>query len=259
MRFIWEVPNSLGSMIAALSVITLIFAIFFFVIFKVIHRRIPLIIYCASVVLIYASYLMCLDVVLYVSLAIFTVNIILTFFTNLGDLRKFLANPFEVKQAKNAGFKVEKIFDRDALYTEVEKAVLSFSKQQIGAIITFEKGTSLNDIMKNGVPIMAPVSAELLETIFYPGTRLHDGAVVIHGNEIVAASVFFTPTTKAFAGKYGSRHRAAIGISEISDAVTVVVSEETGRISFAVNGTLEPVDQTNFLRVLDNLLNDTKL
>ena len=102
----------------------------------------------------------------------------------------------------------------------------------------------------------APVSQELLLTIFYEGTRLHDGAVVIHGNEIVAASVFFTPTTKPFAGKYGSRHRAAIGISEISDAVTVVVSEETGRISFAVNGSLESVDQTIFLRVFENYMND---
>ena len=81
-------------------------------------------------------------------------------------------------------------------------------------------------------------------------------AVVIHGNEIVAASVFFTPTTKPFAGKYGSRHRAAIGISEVSDAITVVVSEETGRISFAVNGDLEAVNQTNFLRVFENYMAD---
>ena len=91
-------------------------------------------------------------------------------------------------------------------------------------------------------------------TIFYPGTRLHDGAVVIHGNEIVAASVFYTPTTKPFAGKYGSRHRAALGISEISDSVTVVVSEETGRISFAVDGQLDAVDQESFLRVFENYM-----
>ena len=143
------------------------------------------------------------------------------------------------------------------MYQQIESAVISLSKTKTGAIITFERNTSLADMLKNGVTIKAPVSAELLQTIFYPGTRLHDGAVVIHGNEIVAASVFFTPTTQAFAGKYGSRHRAAIGISEISDSVTVVVSEETGRISFAVNGTLESVDQTNFLRVFENLMDDT--
>ena len=118
------------------------------------------------------------------------------------------------------------------------------------------KAHERKDIIKNGVPVNAPLSPELLQTIFYEGTRLHDGAVVIHGNEIVAASVFFTPTTKPFAGKYGSRHRAAIGVSEVSDAVTVVVSEETGRISFAVNGDLEAVNQTNFRRVFETYMSD---
>ena len=186
-----------------------------------------------------------------------TLGLILSLFINLGDLRKFIANPFQVKQAKTTSFKVEKIFDKADMYKKVEAAVISLSKSRTGAIITFEKNTSLADLMKNGVAVKAPVTTELLQTIFYPGTRLHDGAVVIHGNEIVAASVFYTPTTKAFAGKYGSRHRAALGISEISDAVTVVVSEETGRISFAVNGTLETVDQTNFLRVFENLMDDS--
>ena len=184
---------------------------------------------------------------------------VVALFVNLGDVRKFLANPFKVTQAKTTAFKIEKIFDRDAFNKAIETAVITLSKKKVGAIITFEKNTSLADIIKNGVEIKAPVTAELLETIFYPGTRLHDGAVVIHGNEIIAASVFFTPTTKAFAGKYGSRHRAAIGISEISDAVTVVVSEETGKISFAANGSLQSVDQANFLRVFENLLNDTNV
>ena len=149
---------------------------------------------------------------------------------------------------------MEKIYNREILYKTVETAVISLSKSRTGAIITFEKNNSLADVIKNGVAIKAPVSAELLMTIFYPGTRLHDGAVVIHGNEIVAASVFYTPTTKPFAGKYGSRHRAALGISEISDSVTVVVSEETGRISFAVNGQLDAVDQESFLRVFENYM-----
>ena len=111
--------------------------------------------------------------------------------------------------------------------------------------------------MKNGVPVHAPLSAELLLTIFYPGTRLHDGAVVVHGNEIVAASVFFTPSTAPFAGKYGSRHRAAIGVSEVSDAVTIVVSEETGRISIAANGELQMVDQSKFLMTFETYMADS--
>ena len=76
---------------------------------------------------------------------------------------------------------------------------------------------------------------------------------------LIAASVFFTPSTKAYAGKYGSRHRAAIGISEISDAVTIVVSEETGRISIAVNGQIETVSGENFRRVFENYMMDSKI
>ena len=151
---------------------------------------------------------------------------------------------------------IEKIYDRKALYKTIETAVIELSNNKVGALITFEKNTSLKEVIRNGVPVHAPVSVDLLLTIFYNGTRLHDGAVVIHGNEIVSAAVFFTPTTEPFAGKYGSRHRAAIGISEISDAITVVVSEETGRISFAVNGGLETVEQSNFLRVFENYMDD---
>ncbi|MCX5775869.1 MAG: DNA integrity scanning protein DisA nucleotide-binding domain protein [Firmicutes bacterium] len=123
--------------------------------------------------------------------------------------------------------------------------------------MTFERKMPLNDMIKNGVTINAPVTPELLMTIFYPGTRLHDGAVVIRDNIIIVASAFYTPTTKPLAGKYGSRHRAAIGISEVSDSVTVVVSEETGRISIAYGGELEPVFIDNFHRVFEEYMEDT--
>ena len=256
MRIRFTDQATLANDIITLCLMLLIFAALGYCLYKVVKRKVPFIICgsCGGVILL--SYVLCLDAVLYISIAVLAVSLVLSLFTNLGDLRKFIANPFKVKQAKNTSFKVEKIFDKQEMYKQVEAAVISLSKSRTGAIITFEKNTSLNDIIKNGVTVKAPVSTELLQTIFYPGTRLHDGAVVIHGNEIVAASVFYTPTTKAFAGKYGSRHRAALGISEISDAVTVVVSEETGRISFAVHGTLETVDQTNFLRVFENLMND---
>ena len=124
--------------------------------------------------------------------------------------------------------------------------------------MTFERSTNLDDVMKSGTIIDAPVSQELLETIFYVGTRLHDGAVVIRGNIIVAASVYYTPTTRALTGKFGSRHRAAFGISEISDSVTVVVSEETGRVSIAYNGNLETVPLDSFLREFSDLMNMDK-
>lgn len=255
MNFVFD-TQPVGNIILTLCIMAIVFAAMYYVLLKVVHRKTPIIIISVCVFFIVFAYFFALDLVMYFALGILAVALMISLFINLGDLRKFLANPFQVKQAKNTSFKVEKIFDREAMNKEIETAVIALSKSKTGAIITFERSTSLNDIMKNGVSVKAPVSAELLETIFYPGTRLHDGAVVIHGNEIVAASVFFTPTTKAFAGKYGSRHRAAIGISEISDAITVVVSEETGRISFAVNGSLEAVDQSNFLRMFENLFND---
>ena len=253
--FGWE-AMPVVNFIITLLVITLIYGVSFYVYFKVVKRL-------SAFISLGISYiLMVLTVVfnlLYVGIVVgvFTACVVtICLFANLGDLRSFLAAPFRRETAKAAKFGVEKIFDRNAMYKNVEAAVLSLSKSRTGAIITFEKNTSLKDIMKNGVPVHAPVSAELLQTIFYTGTRLHDGAVVIHGNEIVAASVFFTPTTKPFAGKYGSRHRAAIGISEVSDAVTVVVSEETGRISFAVAGQLETVDPTKFLRAFETYMSD---
>ncbi len=240
----------------SLALIIVIFGLLLFTIIKVCRRRSAIISTSISAGLFLLAFLFDLTYVAIAIAVIYTVCITICLFANLGDLRAFLASPFKVTSAKAANFGVEKIYNREALYKKIETTVIALSKSKTGAIITFEKNTSLKDIIGNGVPVHAPVSPELLLTIFYEGTRLHDGAVVIHGNEIVAASVFFTPTTKPFAGKYGSRHRAAIGISEISDAVTVVVSEETGRISFAVNGELESVDQSIFLRVFENYMDE---
>ena len=240
-----------------LGLMLVIFGLLTYTFFKVCRRASAFVALGVTFVLSIISFIFNLYIVEIIIAAVFTAVITVCLFCNLGDLRAYLANPFKKTSAKAANFGVEKIYNREALYKKIETTVIALSKSKTGAIMTFEKNTSLKDIIKNGVPIHAPVSPELLQTIFYEGTRLHDGAVVIHGNEIVAASVFFTPTTKPFAGKYGSRHRAAIGISEISDAVTVVVSEETGRISFAVNGELESVDQSIFLRVFENYMSES--
>ena len=257
MKFAWENDvMPLGNFIASLILIVVIFGGLFFILYKVAKRRATFILLSLAFAFFLAAFLLNLPIVCTLIAFISAAGLAGCFFANLGDVRKFIANPFSRVTAKAANFGIEKIYDTQLLYKNIESAVISLSNARIGAIMTFEKNTDLKDIMKNGVPIHAPVTPEILLTIFYPGTRLHDGAVVIHGNEIIAASVFFTPTTKPFAGKYGSRHRAAIGISEVSDAVTVVVSEETGRISFAVNGDLESVNQANFLRVFENYMAD---
>ena len=254
MEFLWD--KDLVRFIISLIGILAIYGLLVFILIKVSRRRVSFIFLAVSFVLFLVGFIFRLEYLCMLVGFISAAGLAACFFGNLGDVRKFIANPFSRTTAKAANFGIEKIYDTQQLFKNIETAVISLSNARIGAIITFEKNTSLKDIMKNGVPVHAPVTSELLLTIFYPGTRLHDGAVVIHGNEIVAASVFFTPTTKPFAGKYGSRHRAAIGISEISDAITVVVSEETGRISFAVNGDLEAVNQTNFLRVFENYMAD---
>ena len=101
-------------------------------------------------------------------------------------------------------------------------------------------------MQKSGTKINAPVTSELIETIFYKGTPLHDGATIIRGNMILSSAVFYQPTQRPLNGKYGSRHRAAIGISEICDALTIVVSEETGKVSFAFKGELITVPVAQF-------------
>ena len=255
MQFSWtQNTNSLIHFILNLSLTIIVFGLLFFIFYKVCRRKSAFIFLGVSAFCMVFAIIFELFYFAIVVGAGFAMITAVCLFANLGDLRYFVGNPFKRATAKAANFGVEKIFNREELYEKIRDTVLALSKSRTGALITFEKNTSLKDIIKNGVPINAPVSQELLQTIFYEGTRLHDGAVIIHGDQIVAASVFFTPTTKPFAGKYGSRHRAALGISEISDSVTVVVSEETGRISIAVDGELNTVDQDNFLRVFETYM-----
>ena len=145
-------------------------------------------------------------------------------------------------------------YDKEMVYELIYDAVSFMSKNKIGALITMERTTKLDSYTKNGVVLNAPITAEMLTTIFFPGTRLHDGAVIIRGSFILAANVYYQPTTKPFLGKLGSRHRAAIGISESTDAVTIVVSEETGRLSLTYGGQLEPVYLDTFKQTLANYM-----
>ena len=253
MEFIWQVTPVANWIISLLFILAVMGALFF-VYAKIVKRVAGYVLLSIAAAGLVASFLFNLMFVFVLIGVLISVGISICLFSNLGDLRQFLANPFKISRTKSSKVSVEKVYNREEFYAIIKNAVVELSRTRTGAIMTFEKNTSLADVIKNGIAVNAPVSSELLNTIFYPGTRLHDGAVVIRDNMIVAASVFYTPTTKPFAGKYGSRHRAAIGISEISDAITVVVSEETGRISFAVDGQLEPVNQDNFLQIFENYM-----
>jgi len=123
---------------------------------------------------------------------------------------------------------------------EVVAAATALSAARRGAIIVFERRVALGEFVESGVHIDGQVTAELLKTIFYPGTTLHDMAVIIRGDRIIAASVQLPLAEDGSVGgtELGSRHRAAIGITAGSDATCLVVSEETGIISLAENGKL---------------------
>jgi len=123
----------------------------------------------------------------------------------------------------------------------VARTAENLSATKTGALIVLEGNILLSDIIASGVTVNAQVSSELLQTLFYENTPLHDGAVVIRGSQIVSAGCVLPLTERELKGQYrlGTRHRAAIGMSEVSDALIVVVSEETGTISVAQDGSLE--------------------
>ena len=116
-----------------------------------------------------------------------------------------------------------------------------FSRDKIGALIVLERDIGLRTFIESGVPLEARISRDILLTIFQPGLPLHDGAVIIQKDRIAAAACFLPLTTNpALARQLGTRHRAAIGITEETDCLSLVVSEETGRISVAAFGELSP-------------------
>ncbi len=138
------------------------------------------------------------------------------------------------------------------LVNQLYEACKQMSEDHTGAIISFERKQSMADYIATGVAIDANINSDLLLTIFMDGTRLHDGAVIIQGNRICCASAFFPQTKKELSPKYGARHRAALGISEATDALTIVISEETGTVSFAIRGELIPIKMNDFKNRLLN-------
>ena len=144
-----------------------------------------------------------------------------------------------------------------AIVNEIVTAIDDFSSSRTGALICFERQTMLNDIIETGAVVDAAISARLLGNLFYEGSPLHDGAVIIRGDRIHAAACVLPLTEKKTIGRnLGTRHRAGVGITEVSDALVLIVSEETGVISIAENGNLRRfVD----LKTVEKLLLDVYL
>ena len=143
--------------------------------------------------------------------------------------------------------------DRDLVISEIIQSIMDLSKRRVGALIVFEQQTGLQDVIETGTRLNAEISAPLLENIFEPKTPLHDGAVVVRDNEIMAAACIL-PLAEAsgVSRELGTRHRAAVGITENTDAIVLVVSEETGIVSMARDGQLtRPLT----VRTLEEVLN----
>ncbi|KDR94459.1 diadenylate cyclase [Peptoclostridium litorale DSM 5388] len=159
------------------------------------------------------------------------------------------------------GFESEE--DRAMAIGEISEAAFSLARQKIGALIVVERETGINEIIQTGTQIDARITRQLLINIFIPNTPLHDGAVAIKNNRIMAAGCFLPLTENKYLNKeLGTRHRAGIGITEMSDCISIIVSEESGHVSVASNGKLYRNVTVNYLReVLQKALmneNETK-
>lgn len=167
-------------------------------------------------------------------------------FEQLGHTSSWLRNPFQTQDEPTV----------DRAIDEIVRAAAQLSRLRYGALMVIERETGLQDYVSKGVTLNADISRQLLINIFFPNSPLHDAAVIIQGDRILAASVVLPLTDNISASsQLGTRHRAAIGVTEESDALAVVVSEETGQMSVAHSGRLiRNLDQDRLRRVLRTLM-----
>lgn len=209
-----------------------------------------------------ASYLLHFDVILWIMGRIATIAVTALIIIFAPELRKALEqlgnknimNIFAFDSKSGDDGMSERTVD------ELINAAFTMSKPKTGALIVIERNENLAYIEKTGILINGIVSSQLLINIFEHNTPLHDGAVLIRGNTIVSATCYLPLSENMRISKdLGTRHRAAIGISEVSDSVTIVVSEETGRVSVAIGGNLIKVnDGEELKKELSILLEDGK-
>jgi len=176
-----------------------------------------------------------LDLIRYLLATVFQYGVILALVVFQPELRSALARIGQSRMVR-----VFASLEENAVADEVAEAVERLSRSKIGAIIAVEQDVGLDEYADTGSAVDARVSADMLTTIFTPYSPLHDGAVLIRGHQIVCAGAILPLTQYPLADKsLGTRHRAALGLSEETDAIVVVVSEETARISVARGGRME--------------------
>ena len=150
-----------------------------------------------------------------------------------------------------SGVRRQRTTESDLHVSEIVKALNNMSRKRIGALIVFERRTALGDVIESGTVVDADISAPLIENIFEPNTPLHDGAMIVRDERIAAAACILQLSEDySISRELGTRHRAAIGITETTDAVVLIVSEETGIISMAREGRLTRYLDTKSLTIL---------
>ncbi|HZH62492.1 MAG TPA: diadenylate cyclase CdaA [Metabacillus sp.] len=147
--------------------------------------------------------------------------------------------------------------DPEITVEAIVKATDYMAKRRIGALMSIEKETGMSDYIETGISLNSRISSELLINLFIPNTPLHDGAVIIQKNQVAAAACYLPLSESPFISKeLGTRHRAALGISEVTDSLTIIVSEETGNVSIARNSELHrDLTQDELREILQNELN----
>ena len=149
--------------------------------------------------------------------------------------------------------KVQTVFD------EISKATFMLSDKRIGGLIVLQKNVGIKSVIESGISIKSDLTSELIVTIFNPSSPLHDGAIVVSNDQIIAAKCILPTTTKDIGPQFGTRHMAAVGLSEESDAIIVVISEETGDVRIAFDGDLLKMSKEEELKIkLDKLFKHEK-
>jgi diadenylate cyclase len=189
-----------------------------------------------------------LDVLAYMLSAFFQVFVIAVIIIFHPELRQVLANLGKRKFLSRAD-------ETHQMVPVIVRAVTNMASKKIGALIAIERGISLGELIRSGVEINAEATSELLVTVFTYGSPLHDGGVVLSGSRLRSAACIFPLSSRTLLDKsIGTRHRAALGLTEETDALVIVVSEETGRISIAEKGELRRhVGEQRLTEVLEQI------
>ena len=216
--------------------------IFFYFVLKSIRNNVKMVLIVKGVLIII------LIEILSKLLNLYTVGLILEYVVEWGPLAIIVIFQPEIRtMLENVGrtqllgrHKVLTVDEREKMVNEVMKSIEYLKRNRIGALIVIERDVSLQEYINRATKIYADISSELLSNLFFPNSPLHDGGVIIQGDRITCAgAVFKTSMNPNISKKLGTRHRAALGVSEESDALALIVSEETGRISIAVSGKIE--------------------